>query len=355
MTERNLEAVAKALVAEGKGILAADEDAGMMVTRFNSLGIPPTDENRHKYWEMLFATPGMNKYINGIILCEEALCHRTADGTPLVDILASQNMIPGVNVDKDTTPLEGTSGEVITAGLDDLHERLDKYLMHGAKFTKWRAVIAIGDSIPTNYCIDANALALARFASLSQKAGMVPFVEPDVLIAGAHSIERCQAVTEVTLERVFQALSNQDVKLEQIVLKASMVLPGKDHIPQSEVAEVAEATVAALRKLVPAAVPGVAFLSGGQSNELATAHLNAMNAMAESHQWRLSFCFGRALQERPVKIWAGQASNIADAQAAFSLRARLNGAACRGTYDSSMELDVPDGQPQDSLRRRAGA
>jgi fructose-bisphosphate aldolase class I len=340
MTGQDIEATAKALVAEGKGILAADESSGTIKKRFDSINVESTEDNRRAYRELLFTTEGAGKFVSGVILFDETLRQSAADGTSFVDVLNAQGIIPGIKVDKGAKALVGAPGEKVTEGLDGLRERLDEYRSLGARFTKWRAVITIGDAIPTPYCIDVNAHALARYAALSQEAGLVPIVEPEVLMDGDHGIERCAAVTEATLNRVFQALAGQRVRLEGMLLKPNMVLPGKDHRPQSSVAEVAEETVRILRRCVPAAVPGIVFLSGGQSDVEATAHLNAMNVIAIGHPWQLSFSYGRALQAPPLKAWGGTAGNIAKAKNAFHHRARLNGAARYGKYTADMENEA---------------
>ena len=336
----DLAATANALVAPGKGILAADESSGTIKKRFAAIGVESTEENRRSYREILFTTPGAGEFISGVILFDETIRQKAADGRPFVDVLGAAGIVPGIKVDKGAKALAGASAEKVTEGLDGLRERLDEYFELGARFTKWRAVITIGEGIPTTYCIDANAHALARFAALSQEAGLVPIVEPEVLIDGDHSLELCAGVTEVTLHRVFDALFEQRVVFEHMLLKPNMGLPGKDHRPQASAEEVAAATVRSLRRCVPAAVPGIVFLSGGQSDEDATAHLNAMNAMAETHPWQLSFSYGRALQAPPLKVWAGKAENAEKAKKALYHRARLNGAARHGAYDAAMEKEA---------------
>ncbi len=340
MSAHDIDAIAKALVAEGKGILAADESSGTIAKRFDSINVESTEDNRRAYRELLFTTPGAGEFVSGVILFDETLRQNAADGTPFVELLNALGIIPGIKVDKGAKALAGAPGETVTEGLDGLRERLAEYHGLGARFTKWRAVIAIGDAIPSPYCIEVNAHALARFAALSQEAGLVPIVEPEVLMDGDHGIERCTTVTEATLDRVFEALADQRVRLEGMLLKPNMVLPGTDHEPQSGVAEVAEATVRVLRRAVPAAVPGIVFLSGGQSDVAATAHLNAMNAMDIAHPWQLSFSYGRALQASPLKAWAGKTDNVARAKDAFHHRARLNGAARYGKYYAGMEAEA---------------
>ncbi len=336
----DLNTVARALVAEGKGILAADESAPTIKKRFDSIGVDSTEANRRAYRELLFTTPGLGEFISGVILFDETIRQQAADGTPLVEVLDRNGIVAGIKVDAGAKPLAGSPGEKVTEGLDGLRERLAEYVTLGARFTKWRAVIAIGDGLPSRYCIDANAEALARFAALSQEAGLVPIVEPEVLMDGTHTIERCFEVSETALCSVFAALSRQRVVLEQMILKPSMVLSGKECPRQASVETVAVQTVRCLRRAVPAAVPGIVFLSGGQPNEVATAHLNSMNASGRPHPWQVSFSYGRALQEAPLKAWAGRTANIKRAQDALHHRARLNGAARHGTYSAAMEKEL---------------
>ncbi len=336
----DLNTIARALVAQGKGILAADESAPTIKKRFDSIGAESTEANRRAYRELLFTTPGLGEFISGVILFDETLRQQAADGTPLVKVLDRNGILAGIKVDTGAKPLAGAPGEKVTEGLDGLRDRLAEYLKLGARFTKWRAVIAIGDGLPSRHCIDANAEALARFAAMSQEAGLVPIVEPEVLMDGDHTIERCFEVSEAVLRSVFAALARQRVALEDMLLKPSMVLPGKDCPQQADVQTVATQTVVCLRRTVPAAVPGIVFLSGGQSNELATAHLNGMNTMAEPHPWQLSFSYGRALQAPPLKAWSGNPANVKRAQDALHHRARLNGAARHGTYAASMEKEL---------------
>ena len=340
MTVTQLESTARALVSSGKGILAADESHPTLGRRFSALGIENTEESRRVYRQMMFTTPGVAEFISGVILFDETIRQQADDGTPLGELLAKRGMIPGIKVDKGTKALAGAAGELITEGLDGLRERLAEYRDLGARFAKWRAVITIGPGIPTPYCIDTNAHALARYAALCQEAGLVPIVEPEVLMDGDHTLERCVEVTEATLHTVFAALHDQRVSLEGMLLKPNMVVSGKSCPRQAGVQEVAEATVRSLRRTVPAAVPGVVFLSGGQSDELATAHLNAMNATAETHPWQLSFSYGRALQAAAQKAWKGDAGCIAAGQKAFHQRARLNGLARSGRYAPEMEKIV---------------
>jgi fructose-bisphosphate aldolase class I len=336
MAADELAATAAALVAPGKGILAADESSGTIEKRFTSIQVESTEEHRRAYRELLFTTEGAADFISGVICYDETLRQRAADGTPLPEILARQGIIPGIKVDKGTVGLAGFEGEKITEGLDGLSGRLVEYRELGARFTKWRAVITIGEGIPSFGCIAANAEALGRFAASSQEAGLVPIVEPEVLMDGDHTIERCDRATRDTLEEVFAALWRHRVRLDGILLKPNMVLSGGDCVTQAGVTQVAEATVACLRDHVPASVPGIVFLSGGQSDEVATAHLNAMNRLGGA-PWELSFSYGRALQAPALKAWKGEAANGPAAQRAFHHRARLNGAARSGSYTEAME------------------
>jgi fructose-bisphosphate aldolase, class I len=341
MTAQELAATAKALVAPGKGILAADESSGTIKKRFDSIEVPSTEDNRRAYRELLFTTEGAAEYISGVILYDETLRQQAADGTPLAEVLSRQGIIPGIKVDKGTTDLAGFPGEKITEGLDGLAGRLAEYRNLGARFTKWRAVITIGEGIPTPGCIAANAEALARFAAASQEAGLVPIVEPEVLMDGDHGIERCDQATRDTLAAVFAALRYHRVRFDDMLLKPNMVLSGSDSPTQAGVEQVAEATVAALLDCVPASVPGIVFLSGGQSDEVATAHLNAMNRRG-GVPWQLSFSYGRALQAPALKAWKGEAANVPAAQQAYHHRARLNGAARSGSYTEAMEKETAD-------------
>lgn len=332
-----LESTIKALIAPGRGILAADESHATIARRFEPFAIEPTEENRRRYRQMFFTTPGWREYISGVILFDETLRQRADDGRRFVEILVESGITPGIKVDRGARPLAGAPGERITEGLDGLRERLDEYRTLGARFAKWRAVIAIGDGRPSAYCLDTNAHALARYAALCQDAGLVPIVEPEVLMDGAHSLERAFEVTEATLERVFAALRAQHVVLEQILLKPNMVLAGARSPQQAGVREVAEATVRCLRRTVPAAVPGIVFLSGGQEAQTATAHLNVMNAMATPHPWPLSFSFARALQAPALEAWRGEPGNVPAGQRAFYHRARCNSAAREGRYTPELE------------------
>ncbi|HEX2481042.1 MAG TPA: class I fructose-bisphosphate aldolase [Methylomirabilota bacterium] len=332
-----LGSVARALVFPGKGILAADESHPTIAKRFAGLGIENTGENRRLYRQMLFTTRGLSDFISGVILFDETLRQRADDDTPVPELLARQGIVPGIKVDKGTKPLAGAGGEVATEGLDGLRERIGEYKALGARFAKWRAVITIGPEIPSGSCLEANAHALARYAALCQEGGLVPIVEPEVLMDGDHTIERCLEVTEATLHTVFRALRHQRVVPEAMLLKASMVLAGKRCPRQAGVDEVAAATLRCLRRAVPAAVPGVVFLSGGQTDVLATAHLNAMNATGGPHPWALSFSYGRALQDQAMKVWQGKPALAAAAQQALHHRARCNGAARDGRYTPELE------------------
>jgi fructose-bisphosphate aldolase, class I len=336
MNAEGLAATAMALVAPGKGILAADESSGTIEKRFRSIQVESTEEHRRAYRELLFTTKGASEFISGVILFDETIRQRAADGTPLAEVLRGQGIIPGIKVDKGAKPLAGFEGEKVTEGLDGLRDRLAEYRDLGARFTKWRAVIAIGDGIPTAGCVAANAEALARFAALSQEAGLVPIVEPEVLMDGGHTIERCHQATTETLASVFAALRAHRVRFDGMLLKPNMVLSGSDCPEQAGVREVAEATVGCLRDHVPASVPGIVFLSGGQSDELATAHLDAMNRLG-TQPWQLSFSYGRALQAPALKAWKGEPANASQAQQAFYHRAKLNGAARFGRYTTEME------------------
>jgi fructose-bisphosphate aldolase class I len=336
MSTDKLGATARALVAPGKGILAADESSGTIEKRFKSIEVGSTEENRRAYRELLFTTEGVGEFISGVILFDETIRQRAVDGTPFVELLNAQGVIPGIKVDKGTTPMAGFDGEKITEGLDGLRDRLAEYYALGARFTKWRAVISIGDGIPTSGCIRANSEALARFAKLSQEAGLVPIVEPEVLMDGDHTIERCYEATAETHASVFDALRTHRVGLDGMLLKANMVVSGTTCPEQAGVRDVAEATIRCLRDNVPVAVPGIVFLSGGQSDELATAHLDAMNRL-EPQPWQLSFSYGRALQAPALKAWKGEAGNVAAAKSALYHRAKLNGAARFGRYSEEME------------------
>jgi fructose-bisphosphate aldolase class I len=337
MANNDLASIARRLSAKGKGILAADESFGTIEKRFKSIELPNTEENRRAYRDMLFTTPGFGDFISGVILFDETIRQKSADGTPFADLLKKSAAVPGIKVDAGAKPLAGFSNELITEGLDGLRDRLAEYAKLGAQFTKWRAVITIDEGIPTRTCIEANAEALARYAALAQEAGMVPIVEPEVLMEGGHSIERCEEVTELTLNLVFDRLHAHRILLEGMLLKPNMVIAGKKASRQADIQEVAEATVRVLRRTVPAAVPGIVFLSGGQTPEQATAHLNVMNQLGE-HPWELSYSYGRALQDEALKAWKGQNGNVATAQKAFARRGGCCSAARSGSYSRDMEM-----------------
>jgi fructose-bisphosphate aldolase, class I len=331
-----LNKVAQAMVAPGRGILAADESSGTIKKRFDAIGVESTEDSRRDYREMLFrSTEGM-KHISGVILYDETIWQKAKDGTPLVELIKKAGAIPGIKVDEGTKPLPFSPGELVTVGLDKLADRLPKYYVQGARFAKWRAVIDIGKGIPTKNCINANAHALARYAALCQEAQIVPIVEPEVLMDGDHDIDRCFNATERVLHAVFGELFDAHVQLEGIVLKPNMVISGKKCAKRASVEEVAEKTVTVLKLCVPAAVPGIAFLSGGQSDEEATAHLDAMNKIGNL-PWKLTFSYGRALQHAPQTTWKGKTENVAAAQRAFSHRAKMNGLATLGQWKADME------------------
>jgi fructose-bisphosphate aldolase class I len=334
-----LESTAKTLVAPGKGILAADESSPTIKKRFDSIGIPSTEETRRDYREMLFATKGASEFVSGVILYDETIRQSSKSGVPFPKLLADQGIVPGIKVDTGAKALAGSPNEKVTEGLDGLRERLAEYKKLGARFAKWRAVITIGDGIPSDYCLRTNAQGLARYAALCQEAGIVPIVEPEVLMDGGHTLERCDEVTTRTLHFVFDELYLQRVSLEGMLLKPNMVLSGSECKKQASVADVAKATLRCFRRTVPAAVPGIVFLSGGQSDELATAHLNEMNRTAP-HPWELSFSYGRALQAPALKAWAGKAANLAAGQRAYHHRAKCNGAARYGKYSPKMEKEL---------------
>jgi fructose-bisphosphate aldolase class I len=331
-----LNKVANALVAPGRGILAADESGATIKKRFEAIGVESTENSRRDYRELLFRSAKMADRISGVILYDETLRQAAKDGTPLSKVIEQAGSIPGIKVDKGTKPLPFSPGEVITEGLDGLRERLIEYRGLGAKFCKWRAVLDIGPGIPSFNCVNANAQALARYAALCQEEGLVPIVEPEVLMDGDHDIDRCSEVTESVLKVVYQELYHARVKLEGTVLKPNMIVPGKKCPNRVSVGEVAEKTLKVLKNCVPPAVPGIAFLSGGQSDVEATAHLDAMNRIAGT-PWRLSFSYGRALQAAPQKAWSGKAENVTAAQTAFSHRAEMNGLASLGKWSQDLE------------------
>jgi fructose-bisphosphate aldolase class I len=336
MGVQELEAIARAMVAPHKGILAADESTGTIGKRFAAIGIENTEPNRRAYRDMLFGTPDLGEHISGVILFDETIRQQALDGTPFTELLTKYGIIPGIKVDTGAKDLALHPGEKVTEGLDGLRERIAEYVRLGARFAKWRAVITIGEGIPSRACLEANGHALSRYAALCQEGGLVPIVEPEVLMDGDHSIERCEKVTEETLHTVFDELFVQGIALEGMVLKPNMVVPGMKAPRQASVEEVAERTLRVLRRCVPPAVPGIAFLSGGQSAELATAHLQAMNA-AGNLPWSLTFSFGRALQDPALKAWGGDPSKVEAGRQQLARRARNNGAARDAGYTPAME------------------
>jgi fructose-bisphosphate aldolase class I len=337
MNLADLNKVALAMVAPGKGILAADESSGTIKKRFDAINVVSTEESRRDYREMMFrSSEAMTRYISGVILYDETIWQNAGDGTPLVKIIQQSGVIPGIKVDEGTQALPNCPGELVTVGLDKLAERLKKYYDQGARFAKWRAVIDIGSNVPTMTAIHVNAHALARYAALCQAAQIVPIVEPEVLMDGDHDIDRCYEVSMRVLNKTFQELRVQRVALEGMILKPNMAIAGKKCAKQSPVEEVAEKTVRLLKSCVPAAVPGIAFLSGGQSDADATAHLDAMNRIG-GLPWRLTFSYGRALQAAPQKAWSGKAENAAAGQRAFTHRARMNSLASKGEWQADLE------------------
>jgi fructose-bisphosphate aldolase, class I len=340
MNLADLNKVALAMVTSGKGILAADESSGTIKKRFDAIGVESTEDSRRDYREMLFrAKEAMSQHISGVILYDETIWQNAKDGTPLVKLIEQSGAIPGIKVDEGTQALPNCPGELVTVGLDRLTERLKKYYQRGARFAKWRAVIDIGNHVPSMTAIRVNAHALARYAALCQEAQIVPIVEPEVLMDGDHDIDRCYEVTSRVLNKTFRELQAQRVALEGMILKPNMAISGKKCSKQASVAEVAEKTVRLLKACVPAAVPGIAFLSGGQSDEEATAHLNAMHRLG-TLPWPLTFSYGRALQAAPQKAWAGKAENVAAGQRAFAHRARMNALASTGEWETSLEKKV---------------
>ena len=337
MNLADLNTIATAMVTPGKGILAADESTGTIKKRFDAIKVSSTEDSRRDYREMLFrSTEAMSKYISGVILYDETIWQNAKDGTPLIKLIEQSGAIPGIKVDEGTQDLPNCPGELVTAGLDQLAERLKKYYDRGARFAKWRAVIDIGSGIPSMTAIRVNAHALARYAALCQAAQIVPIVEPEVLMDGDHDIERCDDVTQRVLNKVFQELRAQRVALEGMILKPNMVVSGKKNAKQASVEEVAEKTIRLLKACVPAAIPGIAFLSGGQSDEEATAHLNAMHRLGPL-PWQLTFSYGRALQAAPQQAWSGRPENVGAGQRAFTHRARMNGLASTGEWTSDLE------------------
>ena len=335
----DLHKTAKALVADGKGILAADESSGTIKKRFDSIGVESTEENRRAYRDLLFTTSGAEEFISGVILYDETIRQSASDGTPFPKLLESKGVVPGIKVDEGAKPLALAEGETVTEGLDGLRERLAEYRELGARFAKWRAVITIGKNIPSEYCIWTNAHALARYAALCQEGGLVPIVEPEVLMDGEHTIQRSFEVTSRTLHAVFTELRDQKVHPEGILLKPNMVLPGYESSEQVSDEEIAQETVKCFRRHVPAAVPGIVFLSGGQSEEEATRRLNAINAIGP-HPWKVSFSYGRALQAAALKAWGGNEENVDAAKRAYYHRAKMNSAAQTGMYAPELEKEA---------------
>ena len=340
MSANDLKEVAQAMVAPGKGVLAADESTGTATKRFDQVGIESTDTSRRDWRELLVTAPGASDYISGVILYDETIRQDASDGSKFPEMLEKVGILPGIKVDTGAKPLAKAGEEKVTEGLDGLRERIAEYVDLGAKFAKWRAVITIGDGIPSRYCLNANAHALARYAALCQEGGLVPIVEPEVLIDGEHSIDQSYDVTDLTLRIVFDTLFEHRLDFEGMILKPSMVISGKGASNRAGVEEVAEKTLRVLKRNVPAAVPGVAFLSGGQSAEEATAHLNAMNQMYPDAPWQLSFSYARALQGTPMEIWKGDNGNKEKAQEAFLFRAKLCSAARSGEYEPDMEKEA---------------
>ena len=340
MNAEDLIATAQAIVAPGQGVLAADESTGTITKRFDQAGIESTADSRRDYRELLLTAPDMGKHISGVILYDETIRQESSDGRPFPKMIQDCGIMPGIKVDTGAKALALAEGEKVTEGLDGLRERIEEYVEMGAKFAKWRAVITIeGDRLPSRYCISTNAHALARYAALCQEGGLVPIVEPEVLIDGDHTIERCFEVTEATLRIVFDQLSEQRVLLEGMILKPNMVISGKDCPEQASPEQVAEDTIRCLRRTVPAAVPGIAFLSGGQGPELATEHLNLMNQMG-AHPWEITFSYARAIQDPALTAWKGEEANVEAAKQAAAHRARLNGAARSGEYTKEMEQEA---------------
>jgi fructose-bisphosphate aldolase class I len=340
MAMADLESTAKALVTDGKGILAADETPTTLTRRFDALTIDSTPESRRAYREMFFTTPGVADFISGVIMQDETIRQKSSTGTPLADVLAQQGVMPGIKVDTGAKPLAGSPGETVTEGLDGLRDRLQEYRQIGARFAKWRAVIRIGEALPSSTCVQVNAHALARYAALCQEQGLVPIVEPEVLMDGSHTIERCEEVTGNVLQTTLNALFEQRVSLEGMLLKPNMVVAAKQCPRQSSVEDVALATLRCLRRHVPAAVPGIVFLSGGQDHLAATMHLNAINQLDGPKPWKLSFSFGRALQDEALNAWHGEQQNHQAGQRVFAHRAKCVRAAALGTYTKAMEGEL---------------
>jgi len=333
----DLESVAATLVADGKGILAADETVPTLTKRFDTLGIPSTEQSRRTYREMLFTAPGAAEFISGVIMQDETIRQKSSDGTPLAEVLSKQDILPGIKVDIGAKPLAGSPGETVTEGLDGLRDRLSEYHGMGARFAKWRAVIHITDALPSVVCVSANAHALARYAALCQEQDLVPIVEPEVLMDGSHSMGRCEEVTGTVLHAVFRALFEQGIALDRMLLKPNMVIAGKEWPHSASVQEVATATLRCLRRHVPAAVPGIVFLSGGQDDRVATVHLDAINRLPWPKPWRISFSYGRALQDHALEAWHGRDENLGAGRQALYQRARCNSAASLDRYTDEME------------------
>ena len=340
MASDDLESTARALVDDGKGILAADESVSTITKRLATLKIESTADSRRTYREMLFTTPGVSEFISGVIMYDETIRQKSSKGTPLAELLSAQGIIPGIKVDTGAKPLAGSPEEKITEGLDGLRDRLKEYHGMGARFAKWRAVIQITDTFPSTACVRVNANALGRYAALCQEQGLVPIVEPEVLMDGPHTIERCDTVTSFVLHTVFAALFEQNVSLEGMLLKPNMVISGKECPKQASVQEVATATLRCLRRYVPTAVPGIVFLSGGQTDVVATAHLNAINKLDVLKPWKVTFSYGRALQDPALQAWHGKNENLKAGQQAFSHRAKCNGSASVGRYTDTMEGEL---------------
>lgn len=334
-----LKAIAEAIVADHKGILAADESTGTIKKRFDGIGVESTEENRRAYRNLLFTTPGFEEFVGGVILFDETIRQTADDGTPFAELLASKGVVPGIKVDTGAKPLAGAPGETVTEGLDGLRERLAAYYELGARFAKWRATLSVGDRLPSRYCVRVNAQALARYAALCQEAGIVPIVEPEVLMDTDHSIDACYEATARTLQALYAELGAQRVDLEGTLLKPNMVIPGKGNADQASPERIARATLDCLRRYVPAAVPGIVFLSGGQSEQEATVNLDAVNRL-DGRPWPLSFSYGRALQASALQAWAGDPERVGAAQAAFLHRARCNAAAAGGRYTAEIEEPV---------------
>ncbi|HXJ54351.1 MAG TPA: class I fructose-bisphosphate aldolase [Burkholderiales bacterium] len=337
MDKELLSKTAAAMVAKGRGILAADESSGTCEKRFKSVNVESTEENRRAYRNLLFSTPGIEQFLSGVILFDETARQKAVDGTPIPDYLAKKGIVPGIKVDKGTVQLSlAKPGELVTEGLDGLSKRLDEYFKMGCRFAKWRAVITIGQDMPSAACIHANAEVLARYAAACQAASIVPMIEPEVLLDGHHTVERSEEVHQATLQETYAAVSRYGVSVEQLILKTSMVVSGKENARQAGVDEVAERTLRVLKNVVPARQPGIVFLSGGQSDEAATAHLNAM-AATRGLPWPLTFSYSRALQNPALKTWKGQAGNVAAAQKAFHHRAQMNALAAQGKWKNELE------------------